>query len=120
MYDAATPKRRSLCVAYSNVLNGFGVVIGATIGSVLISRLQVSFLNTIMFVSVISGFARYAVSLAMVPRIKEVRPSVGEPKLKVIPFISQILSIPLYVQNLFPIFRGIKRAITNTNFKKDE
>jgi MFS family permease len=73
LFDASIPERRSLCTAYSNILFGFAVIIGTTVGGLLISNLKISFINVIMFVSLISGIARYTVSFIMTPRLREVR-----------------------------------------------
>jgi MFS family permease len=103
LYDATTAEKRSLCVAYSNILNGLGIVIGASLGSFLISRLKVSFMNIIMFVSLISGVARYIVSYLIIPKVKEVRVIEARPGWKAIPLFSQILVLPVYIQNIFPL-----------------
>ena len=103
VYDATTPEKRSLCVAYGSILNGFGIVIGATLGSLLISRLKISFMNIIMFVSLISGVARYLVSFLMFPRVKEARVIETKPSWEAIPLFSQVLALPFYIQNTFPL-----------------
>jgi MFS family permease len=66
IYDAVTRQRMGLCVAYSNVANGIGVFIGAMLGGLLALR-------PLLFVFLLSGLARLTVSLAMLPKIKEVR-----------------------------------------------
>jgi len=73
VYDVATPARRSLCVAYSSVLNGVGVFIGATIGGILATSLSISFMNKIMFVLLLSGVLRLVVSIIFHNKIKEVK-----------------------------------------------
>jgi len=107
VYDATTPEKRSLCVAYSSVLNGFGVVVGTTLGSLLISHLKINFMNIIMFVSLISGGVRYLVSFLIIPKVKEVRVVETKPSWAAIPLFSQVLALPLYIQNIFPL-RTIK------------
>lgn len=120
VYDAATPERRSLCVAYSNVLNGLGVVLGTTIGGLLISALKISFIDVIMFVSLVSGIARYGVSFLMVSRITEVREIEKEPTLRVVPLFSQLINIPLYAQNLIIVMGGIPRIIIKKTFQRPD
>jgi len=74
IYDAVTRDRMALCVAYSNVLNGCGVFLGATIGGFLSSRTIVFFgLSPLLFVFFISGVLRLLVYIIMIPKIKEVR-----------------------------------------------
>jgi len=99
VYDAARPEKRSLCVAYSNVINGFGVFVGSTIGSLLIQYLRISFMNVIMLVSLISGIARYVVSYLMIPTIKEVKIIEGKPDWKEIPLAGQLFNFPILIHN---------------------
>jgi len=73
IYDSVTPQRRGLCVSYFNILNGIGVFIGATIGGILAKYLTVSFLDTILFIFLISGIARAIVNLIMLQKVKEIR-----------------------------------------------
>jgi MFS family permease len=77
IYDAVTKERMALCVAYLNVLSGFGVFIGAVFGG-YISSLKFSFfgLSPILFIFLLSALARFFVVFFMVPRIKEVRDGV--------------------------------------------
>jgi hypothetical protein len=74
IYDAVTKQRLALCIAYFNILNGFGVFIGATAGGLLAS-VDLSFLgiNPLLFVFLISGIIRFLVYVFMMPKIKEVR-----------------------------------------------
>ncbi len=103
VYDATTSEKRSLCVAYSSILNGFGIVIGASLGGLLISHLKISFMNIIMFVSLMSGIVRYIVSFLIIPKVKEVRIIEGRPTWEAIPLFSQALALPIYIQNIFPL-----------------
>lgn len=121
LYDATTPEKRSLCGAYSSILNSFGIFIGTTLGSLLISHLKISFINIIMFVSVISGIARYFIIFLVLPRVAEVRVIETRPTWKAIPLFSQILALPIYFQNItsvktikIPIWK-IARKINNLN-----
>lgn len=74
IYDAVTRQRMALCFAYSNMLNGFGVFIGASLGGV-ISSLNFMFigLSPILFVFLLSGLARLFVYFIMISKVKEVR-----------------------------------------------
>ncbi|MEM4152684.1 MAG: MFS transporter [Candidatus Pacearchaeota archaeon] len=74
IYDAVTRQRMALCVAYSNLLTGIGVFIGATLGGFISStHLTLFGLSSILIVFLISGIARFAVALVMTPKVKEVR-----------------------------------------------
>ena len=74
IYDAVTSQRIALCTAYHNVLNGFGIFIGATFGG-FISSLDFNFLalTPILFIFLLSGVTRILFYLVFIPYIKEVR-----------------------------------------------
>ena len=99
VYEAATPQRRGLCSAYSSILNGLGVVIGATIGSLLISHLTISFMQVILFVSLISGVVRLIVSFIMLRKIKEVRIVNEKPEFRAIPLASEVFNLHSYLKS---------------------
>lgn len=109
VFDAATPQKRGLCSAYSAVMNGFGVVIGTTIGSLIISYSNISFMNVILFVSLVSGIARFLVSFAMVSEIKEVREVENKPRWNVVPFASEIYNIHSHMLRGVAILRRKKK-----------
>lgn len=75
IYSAVTRERVGICSAYYNVLQGFGVFIGATIGGMIASQ-SFSFLglNEILFVFMISGILRGIIYFVMISKIKEVNP----------------------------------------------
>ena len=98
VFEAATPQRRGLCSAYSNMLNGIGIFIGVTIGSVLISYVNVKFMNIIMLVSIISGVLRYIIFLLMVNSIKEIR-EVKKAHWQMVPMISNLLDLQEFITN---------------------
>jgi len=69
-FDAVTPQRRSLCSAYSAILNGVGIFFGSIIGGIL---LLFDFgINPFIFIFLVAGILRLILSLAMLPQIKEV------------------------------------------------
>lgn len=74
IFDAVTRQRMALCVTYSNILQGIGVFLGATIGGLLASS-SVSIFGFVplIFVFIISGAARLVVSAILMPKLKEVR-----------------------------------------------
>jgi len=73
IYDSVTPPKRGLAVSYFNVLNGVGVFLGASLGAFLVEYVSLSFINTILFIFIISGVARLIAGFAMSSHIKEVR-----------------------------------------------
>ncbi len=73
IYDSVTPERRALCVAYQNVLNGVGVLIGASLGGLLAGiSLGVEFSPWLLVFS-LSVLARLIVHYLIFPNFKEVR-----------------------------------------------
>ncbi|MDI6707769.1 MAG: hypothetical protein QME47_01580 [Candidatus Thermoplasmatota archaeon] len=60
----------ALCVAYSNILNGIAVFIGANLGGLLAQYFL--WLEPLLFVFLVSRVARLAVYFVMIPTIKEV------------------------------------------------
>lgn len=103
LYYASSPEKRSLCAAYSNILNGISTVIGVILGGLIIAHLPIHFMNQIMFVSIISGVARLSVSLALIPRLKEVRPISEKPTWQELPFISHAMDLPHSIFGLFSV-----------------
>ena len=74
IYDAVTRQRMALCVAYSDILNGIGVFLGATLGGFVSGANFIIFgLTPILFVFLISFIARFLAAVIFLPRIKEVR-----------------------------------------------
>ena len=108
VYEATTPQRRGICSAYAAILNGLGVVIGATIGSLMISHIPINFMNIILFVSIISGIARLAVSFIMLKTIKDVRIIEEKANIRAIPLASEIFNVHSYIKSGWKIrlFKG--------------
>lgn len=73
IFDCVTPQRRGIVVSYFNVLNGIGVFLGAGLGAILVGTLNITFMNILLFVILVSGIARLVGGLLMIPYIKEVR-----------------------------------------------
>ncbi|MBW6442290.1 MFS transporter [Patescibacteria group bacterium] len=73
IYDSVTPERRGICVAYYSVFEGLGIFFGALVGGLLAQHLTITFMNTLLFVILISGTGRIIVPLIFFPKIKEVR-----------------------------------------------
>jgi MFS family permease len=73
IFDSVTPQKRGLAVSYYNLLHGVGIFLGATLGAILVKYLSISFMDILLFIFLISAFARMTVSLIMLPRFKEIR-----------------------------------------------
>lgn len=58
LYDSVSPGKRSICSAYTNLLNGIGVIFGSLTGGVIINNLSNLSFNLIMVASLISGILR--------------------------------------------------------------
>ena len=72
VYDAVSVQKRGFGVSYMNLLVGVGTFIGAGIGS-LIALVGVSFMNTLLFIFLISGIGRFFVAIFGVKYLREVR-----------------------------------------------
>lgn len=72
VYDAVGQRKQSYGVSYMNLLVGVGTFIGASIGA-LIAWLGVPFMNTILFIFLVSGVARLIVAVFGLRYLKEVR-----------------------------------------------
>jgi len=92
IYDSVTPQKRGLVVAYYNLLIGIGIFIGATLGGLLAQFLTITFMNKLLFIFLISGIARLAVAMFMLPRIKEIK-TVKKPKSNPLIYIKEIRPI---------------------------
>jgi predicted MFS family arabinose efflux permease len=73
IFDSVTPQKRGIAVSYYNLLNGIGIFLGATLGAILIKTITINFIDTLLFIFLISALARMIVSLIMIPRFKEIR-----------------------------------------------
>lgn len=74
IYDAVTPPKRTRCIAYFNVINGFALASGALIGGFLLNRLPELFGYKVLTLFLCSAILRILVGLFMPMKLKEVRP----------------------------------------------
>jgi MFS family permease len=70
-YDAVSPQKRGICVAYMGVLSGIGIFFGSILGGLMIQYLSISFMNTTLFVFALAAVLRSAVLIFFLPQIKE-------------------------------------------------
>ncbi len=74
IFDAVKPENRVRCIAYYKFFEGIAIVIGAALGGFLIEHLpKWVFVSGILFAFLISGILRLAVSLVLLPTLKEAR-----------------------------------------------
>lgn len=62
-YNNVTEPKRDLCSAYSNIFYGIGIFLGSLIGGFLINLFENPYFNSIMIISLISGFLRFIFGL---------------------------------------------------------
>lgn len=72
IFDSTTPQKRAICVSYYNVLNGFAILFGAFVGSIIVNY-NTSFWSSYLLVFLLSFLLRYLVSFLFVPKINERR-----------------------------------------------
>jgi MFS family permease len=74
IFDAVKPENRVRCIAYYKFFEGLAIVIGAALGGALVEHLpKWVFVSSILFAFLVSGILRLAVSLMMLPTLKEAR-----------------------------------------------
>ena len=73
IYDAVTPRKRTRCISYFNVLNGLAISSGAILGGFLLNSLPALLGYKVLTLFLISSVMRMAVSAYMLPKLKEVR-----------------------------------------------
>ena len=72
VYDAVKSQKRGIGLSYMNLIVGVGAFAGAGIGS-LIALWNFSFMNTLLFIFLVSAFARFVVASAGLRYLREVR-----------------------------------------------
>jgi MFS family permease len=72
IYDSVSQEKRAYGLTYFNLLNGIALFIGAGIGSA-IALMNITFMNTILFIYIISGAARLGMYFVGMKMLKEVR-----------------------------------------------
>ena len=73
IYDAASPQKRTRCIAYFNVVNGFALACGALLGGFMVRYLPPLFGHKILMLFFISAMLRLAAAWIMPRMLKEVR-----------------------------------------------
>lgn len=94
IYDSVEPSRRGLMVAYFNLLSGFGIFLGATLGGVLSQYIKIGLMNVFFVIFVVSSLATLAVTITMLRTIKEVRVYEHEAQKNPLMYLKEIR--PLY------------------------
>ncbi len=73
IYDNVSQQKRGLAVSYYNMLNGFGIFLGAGLGAILIKFLTISFIEPLFLIFILGGIARMVVVFWWLPKMKEIR-----------------------------------------------
>jgi MFS family permease len=74
VYDASSPRKRTRCLAYFNVINGCGVSLGAMAGGWLIGWLPPIHSSSIVSVFYCSAVVRFVAAVVFIRAVREVRP----------------------------------------------
>ena len=72
-YDSVSPQHRGLCVAYTNILSGIGVVLGSLLGGALLNFVHFSFAAPFVIVFSLAAILRLAIPLFFISHLKEVK-----------------------------------------------
>lgn len=110
IYDSVTPQRRAICVSYYNILVGIFIFLGASLGGFLAQYIKISFMNIFLFLFLISGLARLAVTLIILPLIKEIRKT-EKPKLNPFLYIKEIKPITSLTHEIIQDTRTIEKDV---------
>ncbi|MBU2639740.1 MAG: MFS transporter [Nanoarchaeota archaeon] len=124
IYDVVPRKKRSFAFAYNNVLLGFGIFAGATVGGLFATYSNIKILGSVyLFLFLVSGVLRLLLTLIFVFRLKEEREVEEKP-------IWEIASTELpkgfvddafvFVNNAIPRKEAIKEAIIVNHIKFKE
>ncbi len=73
-YDSTSPRHRGLCVAYTNVLGGIGVVAGSLLGGLLLNLIPLWFSKPFIIVFALAALLRLSIPLFFIRHIKESKP----------------------------------------------
>jgi MFS family permease len=73
IYDNIPTKKIGMYIAFYNSFLGISIIIGGLIGSMLVTYIPVTFMNTFHFIFLISGITRIGIVIFLLPKIKEVR-----------------------------------------------
>jgi MFS family permease len=73
IYDNVSQQKVGLAASYYNMLNGFGIFLGAGIGALLIKFLTISFIEPIIFIFILGSLIRMIIVFWWIPKMKEIR-----------------------------------------------
>ncbi len=82
IFDCTSVQRRATCVAYSNMINGMALLVGALLGGAIV-RSHLLFLSPYFMAFLASVLLRAAATLIFIPLLREVRTvePIGYPRL---------------------------------------
>jgi len=107
IYDAVTPQRRAICVAYFTMINGIAIFLGALSGGLFSAFVTWGGPSVLHQIFIISALLRIVPMIFLLPRLREVRPEVQPFSLRtsMLQYASIIGPRPLF--GLFRGFRGL-------------
>jgi len=125
LFDAVTPPKRALCVAYQSLVNGVCVFIGSTAGGYVSTRLPAAYhlgsfvwhpISPLPVIFVMSGVMRLVASSLLLKRFKEVRPvePIGNRELMV-----RIIHLKPIAGATFNFISGFFRGQNGSGSKKE-
>ena len=85
LFDSVTPQKRARCSAYYNLLNGYGVFVGAIVGGLLADKLpssvsllgnRIDLLSSLQIIIFGSGILRLVSSVLLISTFKEPRSNI--------------------------------------------
>jgi len=109
-YDAVSQKNRGLCVTYTNVLIGLGVLVGSLLGGYLIATIHTT-INSFFVVFIIAAIARFIVAIFFLPQLKEVK------RVKQLSVSNLHLPIHFHLTNPLKYIHGLNPFISNKSEK---
>jgi MFS family permease len=84
LFDSTTVQRRSSCDAYSAIVYGVSIFLGAGLGGYLATNLKINFMNLFLFIFFVSFILRLLISFLVLPSVKEVREVKKTPLMEII------------------------------------
>jgi MFS family permease len=115
IYDCVSVSKRGICVAYYNILAGFGTFLGAGLGGLLAQYITITFMNKLLFIFLVSAAARVIISSLIMSKIREVKKV--HPAKNMISYFKEISPIRGIVFEIYDDLRNLTRGIVGRSKK---